>query len=504
MSHESIIYEFIQNLKTKDDLKRLFINNYDNSRGSTKDTVGLPLTNTDSTICYFISAFNIVSRLQYVIFNEINNLSDLAPVIDKLAANQCLEDAESKKFNKYLLIQTIIEVHAQRITDDRITFIHNRLKQFTFSKNTADLQNIIMAKIHDELNKLKINLQEKLYSLILTDNVEELGTLASNLIKQLDNDINSAYSISETTNMYKNFIDLVKLKNKEIKEKFMECHNKWITEGELNLGAILKDDPDYDRDNNENLKEMLEMFNSQFDTLDILIRKSTDGDATMDMLCVNSLLQNNFINKAFLRTFFAITIDNVIPGDSMSSIAILALIDCLDTTDVKIIPDTDTFDSIKENIKEQTVPYLIYNYGKLNILLESDYVNLKNNENNSYNLVTLSYNCGGKHSVISTCYGTECTDFKHILINEDKNYMIDLKNFKSGTFGTMCNPDTMSLENITFELDSYVKKLSSDIQLYSTSNGLTMPAIHGGGRDELKLKYLKYKNKYLMLKQMKK
>ena len=500
MSLEPIIYEFIRNLKSKDELKTLFINNYDNSRGSTQDTVGLPLTNTNETICYFISAFNIVSRLQYVIFNEIDKLSDLAPIIVKLNADECLEDAESKKFNKYLLIQTIIEVHAQRITDDRINFIHDRLKQFTFSKNIAGLQNVMMTKIHDELDKLKENLV-KLNDLIEVENLVQFGL---NLITQINQDINSAYSTGDTTNLYKNFIDVVNEKYKVIKENFNEYYDKWMTEEELNLVVIRVDDPYYDEDNNEKLKKMLQTINLQFNTVDELIRQFTSGDTTIHVLCANSLLQNNFINKAFLKTFFAITIDGNIPGDSMSSIAILALIDCLDTTDVKIISDMGTIESIKANIKEQNIPYVIYNYGELNYLLETDYVNLKNNEDNSYNLVTLSYNCGSKHSVVSTCYGTECTNFKHILINEDTNHALDLKDFNKGTKGKLCVPHTMSLENITFELDSYVKKLSNDIQTYSESKGLTMPAIHGGARDEFKLKYLKYKNKYLMLKQMKK
>lgn len=498
MSIKSVIVDFVKNLKTRDELKTLFINNYNNSRGSTIDTVGIALNNTNNTICYFISAFNIISRLQYVIFNEINKLSDLSEIVTKLTEDKCLEEEESKKFNKYLLIQTIIEVHTAEITD-KIEFIHERLKQFTFSKNSFDLNEPLMNKVQNEIGNIRTQLLNVWYILNSEDNMN-LMSLVDKLYKTNEINISAAYATGETENLYKNFFEESISKIIEIKEKFLKNYSKWMTDGKLNLENIKTDFNEFDEINDAtDLLDNLTTLHSSFNIIDDLTRKYTDKDIVMDELCANTLLKNNMLNKEFLRTYFAVTIDGKEPNGSMSSITIRALLDCLDTPDVVIMSDNSSFESIKTNIKEQSVPYVIYNYDNLKNLLDNDFVNLKNNEDNLYNLVTISYNCGNKHSVASTCYGKECLDFKHILINENKKFEVDLKNFNSGSKGNHCIAEKMSLENITFELNSYVKKLLNDIQIYSTTNGLTMPNIHGGG-DRFKLKYLKYKNKYLMLK----
>jgi hypothetical protein len=57
-------------IKTKGELKKNFINTYENIRGDCIDIIGIPLYNVDSVICYFITSFNFISRLQYIMERE--------------------------------------------------------------------------------------------------------------------------------------------------------------------------------------------------------------------------------------------------------------------------------------------------------------------------------------------------------------------------------------------------------------------------------------------------
>ena len=139
--------KFTENIMSKNELKFLFIYTYDDKR--VKD-IGLPMYNKNNNICYFITGFNLIARLQCIIYSEINNLDDnIKKIIDKINKNKCLDDLESKKFNKYLLIQTLIEVHSDEIINKIISdsiseenkrqkFIENRLSEFTFPESTLN------------------------------------------------------------------------------------------------------------------------------------------------------------------------------------------------------------------------------------------------------------------------------------------------------------------------------------------------------------------------------
>jgi hypothetical protein len=119
---------FKENILLKDELKFLFIYTYQDKRIY---DIGLPMHNKEDNICYFITGFNIIARLQYIIYKEIDNLIEIDEMkiyIDKIKQNKCLDYEESKKFNKYLLIQTLIEVHS----DDILTKLYGKTKNIKF------------------------------------------------------------------------------------------------------------------------------------------------------------------------------------------------------------------------------------------------------------------------------------------------------------------------------------------------------------------------------------
>ena len=145
ITSKSKIY-FKENILSKDELKYMFIHTYDDKR---INNIGLPIHNKSDRICYFITGFNMIARLQYIIYKEIDNLVELDEIkkyIDKIHNNVCLNDIESKKFNKYLLIQTLIEIHSEDILkkiynnryDERIiqNFIESRLNEYAFSESS--------------------------------------------------------------------------------------------------------------------------------------------------------------------------------------------------------------------------------------------------------------------------------------------------------------------------------------------------------------------------------
>ena len=127
---------------SKNELKYLFI--YTNNHN------GIPIHNKSNNICYFITGFNMIARLQYIIYKEIDNLVELDKIkkyVDKINKNICLNDDESKKFNKYLLIQTIIEVRSEDILKniykryDSIIiqyFIELRFSEYSFSESSLN------------------------------------------------------------------------------------------------------------------------------------------------------------------------------------------------------------------------------------------------------------------------------------------------------------------------------------------------------------------------------
>lgn len=124
------------NVKTKEELRSLFIQTIPRVRGGTVETTGLKLKNLNNQICYSLVGFNLFFRLQKIIFDLIDDLdiSQIFPIIDlvneKITSefdSPCLSKPDAKYFNKYLLIQTMVEAGTFEDSTKCIEFIHQRL-----------------------------------------------------------------------------------------------------------------------------------------------------------------------------------------------------------------------------------------------------------------------------------------------------------------------------------------------------------------------------------------
>jgi len=118
---------FNANILSKDTLKTLFINNYNNSYGvpSSSPYPGLSLHNNKGFQCFRNAAFYMVNRMQSELWNGIDRL----PVLP----------TSDKDKNQYLIIQTFVEMMDDRIINSlyssgtiefkRTEFIDERFKQ---------------------------------------------------------------------------------------------------------------------------------------------------------------------------------------------------------------------------------------------------------------------------------------------------------------------------------------------------------------------------------------
>lgn len=90
--------------------------------------------------------------MQGIILNEIDNLIDYGEILDiakKIKQDLCLNTDESSKYNKYLLIQTFIELH------DKSILLRLKKELLTFTTISATLSK------SDELSHLRINFIRK-------------------------------------------------------------------------------------------------------------------------------------------------------------------------------------------------------------------------------------------------------------------------------------------------------------------------------------------------------
>jgi hypothetical protein len=126
-----------------------------------------------------------------------------------------------------------------------------------------------------------------------------------------------------------------------------------------------------------------------------------------------------------------------------------------------------------------------------------------NGKDTHYNLVGVLYDCpkGIAHQITSICYGTNCIDTPpiHNFHDDDKIIKHSLKdNIKIGILWG-CNTE-MNVQFLLYERVSVIYDLQKQINDFIQSKNLVLPTkvtIHGGNYRE---KYLKYKKKYLLLK----
>ena len=175
---------------------------------------------------------------------------------------------------------------------------------------------------------------------------------------------------------------------------------------------------------------------------------------------------------------------------------------------------------ISNNIVSETNNYLLY---KINTVLAKDiysdlntYKLLTNSTGETYKLVGILYDCG-THQITSVCFGSQCLDIKadgyvtHNFIDDNlfiKNKSLNPNDYELGKVTGLnysCRTaSNLKVDYVLYEKVQAVTELNTEINSYLTTNNLTVTdlVIHGGGNNDeyYKLKYLKYKAKYLKLK----
>lgn len=135
-----------------------------------------------------------------------------------------------------------------------------------------------------------------------------------------------------------------------------------------------------------------------------------------------------------------------------------------------------------------------------------------------YKLVGLLYDCpnGIAHQITSLCYGNQCLDndasgyIKHNFFDDQKmlpNKTLNPANFRPRVDTGLqwaCKNGGIIAQLVLYEKVSAVEQLDVEIKTYLGSKTLKYDSlvIHGGGKNDeyYKLKYHKYKMKYLKLK----
>jgi hypothetical protein len=134
---------FLDNIFNKDELKIIFYKNFYRLK-QTKGTFtyGYPIKNKTDSECFRISGFNIFMRMHNKIWDEIDKLCNIEKIQDyvtKVQEDKCLTKEESADYNKYLLLQTSIEITSKEILDknypdESITSQRQKLLNERFNK----------------------------------------------------------------------------------------------------------------------------------------------------------------------------------------------------------------------------------------------------------------------------------------------------------------------------------------------------------------------------------
>jgi len=145
-------------------------------------------------------------------------------------------------------------------------------------------------------------------------------------------------------------------------------------------------------------------------------------------------------------------------------------------------------------------------FGRINELKSKNFI--KDDVTYTYNLVGLLLDCPNDigHQVTSICYGSDCTNSPPVHNFHDDNLVVPRKslipdNFALGVDTGLqwgCKTKGINVQYILYEKTTVPSELQEQVTLFSNSiNQEEIPVIHGGS---YKSKYLKYKQKYLILK----
>lgn len=531
--YENIKINFYENILSKDDLKILFASTYENTR---KKVVGFTLYNIGDSVCYTLSSFNLLSRMQGVILNEIDNLVNISVIIEKIKKNECVNNIEATNFNKYLLIQTFIELHDNNILlqlkdklltstiiipkDDiishlRINFIRKRLEQYVFPEEVFDVRDPFEDDIKKSNNEIKNIINEFVE---LTNYDTYFGNILSN-VYTFDDRLEwlgmSRGDIGHPNdNGYENILKDYKQLLTDIQKNIEKYYNSNIDITGINLTNFDLSIIQPPVTTESELKNHFILKKNEIDTLSnhliMIIDKYLDNKMTKaDFIinqCNNIDLSKKSENVRFSVDMFGLTVGNVCPAGNTTLITIQALINILDSTHI-------TEYDISENISA----YVIRKFGNLTTKLSD--INTLNIPN--YKIVGITLNCGNRHSISALCYGDDCITQNFTVLNDmtrNINKFIDRSGNISitGNFGSVCsqNLSDIKIETILYEKNNVVADIQTKIIMdikniiialfpKATRIPIDFPTIHGGNINDIYYtKYLKYKEKYLNLKKL--
>jgi hypothetical protein len=506
---------FSENVLTKIELKRLFLATYYDTRIK-KDNIGFTLENVNNRVCYTISSYNIILRLQYILYNGINNLVEKGEIIRlnrKIQQNECLTKDESDSYNKYLVIQSLLEFSdielvkkiardnttiftKEHIYEIRMAFIRKRLLQLTFYDNyTPNLNTLTKKYLLSKLKDLE-NILNDINGLFVNETLYESFQMI----------IFNMYYIGDTSLSFKlnYFTDNATDINHTARPENLDLLNE-IEQYLIDIDAAISNATD-DSGAHVQLKIPAE-YNTLTHEICALIAKYRNRTLTIADFppnqCINNELINLPENKKFLLDAFGLSPDGELCPGGSATFPLQALIDIIDNTNINDIDSTDT------------TKYIINNKyrGQLDnfIALYDTPVNQRGFKKEGFKIVGLLLNCGQGHSISAQCYGSDCDKKTYTIINDDTRTTFDIKDSNaSKKYGKLCNFDTITIETIVYEPDNLILKLKKQIDndiLYIMDDRSPIgnlpylekrvDFVHGGDYYQ---KYLKYKSKYLQLK----
>ncbi len=616
---------FLDGVLDKEELKIIFYKSFyrfqNNDRS--KYTLGYPIKNETDSECFRITGFNIFMRMQEKIWDEIDNLcekDEILLLVCKIKENKCLNGSETNIYNKYLLLQTSIEMtsteilnimysNSDNISVKRQKLLNERFKILSISSNIGVYVNpILYSTDKDTLNKLLflekiINTYDKILEnnfdlnkkmeddLIMGDtslliksfkdtieNLFELFESSENrnshaealdselkkyftdiiidkikeLYKNLNTEINEIKDISKNDELINlnikranEIYEKIKILNEEIKKlnkeenkddkkikederkilkdeyaeitknefsPYKEIHSSYINVLSQNkyenmqkrlkeIGELIKIIEDYIKTDIKSIPLQFESFtsdNCDFQKLrnfnDVYLRKILAYDEVSGSV---SLLFLNYFMKFAINDSFGRQV--IIMNDVEK--------------DKKLDRLKNIFDSTQNSLLND---YLIFNFdGGQNLYPPEDIfsnikiIKVKHSDGliKEYKLVGIAYNCGGRHSVSSVCYGDNCLsdisdNIIHEQINEDTTIEFPLNTPLKGT--KLCGSNSYKIELLLYEPVETVKRLQEKLNDFkSIYINIKDIVVSGGSNSNYYIKYLKYKQKYLNLKKLK-
>jgi len=468
----------------------------------------LPTDNEFDSSCFRISGINLVSRLYSVIYNNIDKLDDISDVFDKIKINKCLTSNEAKRYNKYLITQTLIENYIIIDTNERNKFIKQRFLQIIYPMNSTQsyIKQLFSLKIRDHIDLYKkINFVLSHYESLsqlelngLTFKDDSDNVILNNFLTKFEFNKNIAELNMMTEPLLIDFFkesniiplqELLKTQYSEIKniyDEFKKDENKLsnIYNNFLlvkSLYDIANGDETYNYDDDSDTTN--EMRNEIEQNINNILKKLENITSEEELIYNEDtcdLLKLSLKNYPDLQRIFAFTHNEGL----VATIPFNEVLKLLDNEfQEKFIKNTinlETLDSLDSFSVDEKLDYL-------NIIPNAKLVNFfKDTKTKTITIDSTIYILVGiaritrrnSHSESAICSNlASCTDFSFINVSDNISEKLDSTNLI-----TLSN----RIEFLIYENQKIIKNYFTD----------------DVSANKYFLKYLKYKNKYLKLKQL--